>query len=174
MRRPLISPEAGVAVRAGDRHLADARSGWVDRASLAPVRRVRIGDRVGADRLISAADLHAARGRGGGPDRHGLAGEGLRGLCQRQRAAGRDCVPGRARRREVGTGPAHQPVHGEPVRPIVARTCLQHRHHGRAHCAGVSEQHRARRRAVSDRAVGRERAPDRTATIPRAADWAAI
>ena len=53
-----------------------------------------------------------------------------------------------------GSGPAHQPVHGEPVRPLVAGARLQHRAHGRGDRAGVSEQHRARRRALSGRAVG--------------------
>src|SRR6202008_5065593 len=51
---------------------------------LAPVRRVCIGDRVGADRLLSAAPIRSARCCGGGLDRHYRAVLGCRMSCQRQ------------------------------------------------------------------------------------------
>ena len=135
------------------RPLADAGSGGTHRAGLAPVRRVRRGHRVGAGGRVSAAHVDDARRRGGSAHRHDLAGAGVRRLRQRERAAGRDRVPRRAGGRQVRTGTSDQPVHGEPFRPLVARARLQHRADRRGDRAGVSEQHGARRRPLSGRAV---------------------
>ena len=154
MIEPRPARQARTALRAGARHLVRAGSGGAHRTGLAPVRDLRRVDRRGAGGRVPAPHVHDAGGGGRGDDRHALAGEGLRRLRQRERAAGGDRLSRRAGGREIGSRPAHQPVHGQPLRPVVAGARIQHRAHGRRDRAGVPEQHRARRRAVPDRAVG--------------------
>ena len=146
---------AAPAVRHRHRHLARAGAGGPHRAGVAPVRDLRRLHRGRAGRRVPAADVDHARRRGGRADRHHPGGEGLRRLREPQRAAGRHRVPGRAGGREVGARAPHQPVHGRPLRRLVARTGVQHRADRRRHRAGFPQQHGARRGAVPDRAVRR-------------------
>ena len=53
------------------------------------------------------------------------------------------CIDRRAGRGEVGPRQAHQPLHGQPLRRLVARPRLQHRAHRRGDRAGLPEQHGA-------------------------------
>ena len=167
------APEARDAFRGRARHLVLPRSGRAHGARLAPVRRLRRGHRVGADRRLPAAHgLDAGRGRHR-PDRDDQAGAGLLGLRQLERAAGGDRLHRRAGRGEVGPRQARQPLHGQPLRRLVARPRLQHRAHRRGHRAGLPEQHGARRRALPDRALRRQGGGLEARRIPRAGTWAA-
>ena len=123
---------------------------------VAPVRGLRRRHRVRAHRLLPAPDGLDDRRRDRRPHRDDHAGTGLLGLRQCQRPAGGDRVHRRAGGGEVGARPADQPLDGEPLRRLAARSCLQPRAHRRGHRAGVPQQHGARRRAVPDRAVRRQ------------------
>ena len=146
--------QARPALRAGDRHLVRAGPGRAERAGLAPLRHLHRGDRRGARGRVPAAHVDDAGRSRGGPHGHDRPGEGVQRLCQRERAAGGDRLHRRAGGRQVRPGAAHQPLHGGPVRPLVARPGLQHRAHRRGDRAGIPEQHRARRRPLPGRAVG--------------------
>ena len=148
--------QARGAFRVRARHLVLPGSGRTHGARLAPVRRLRRGHRLGADQRVPAAHGLDAGRRRHRPDRDDQAGAGLLGLRQFERAAGGDRVHRRAGGGEVGPGQARQPLHGQPLRRLVARPRLQHRAHRRGHRAGLPEQHGARRRAVPDRALRRQ------------------
>ena len=153
MTAPGCDSEAGGALRDRDRHLVLPGSGRAHGAGVAPVRGLRRGHRVGADRRVPAAHgLDARRGRRRS-HRDDHAGAGLLGFRQFERAARGGRVHRRAGGGEVGSRPAHQPLHGEPLRRLLARPRLQHRADRRGHRAGVPQQHGARRRALPDRAV---------------------
>ena len=122
-------------------------------AGVAPVRGLRRRHRVGASRRVPAPHGLDARRGGRRPHRDDHAGTGVLGFRQCERAARGGRVHRRAGGGEVGAWPADQPLHGEPLRRLVARPRLQHRADRRGHCAGVPQQHGARRRALSDRAV---------------------
>ncbi len=83
-----------------------------------------------------------------GAQQHARPGQGLRRLCQPQRAAGGGGLPRRAGGGQVRAGPAHQPEGRVAVRQVHAGPGLQHLHHRRADRPRLPEQHRARRRAL--------------------------
>ena len=122
---------------------------------LASLRHIHRRHRIGPGRSFSAPHLNDAGGGRGGSHRHAVTRAGVRRLRQRERAAGSDRVPRRPGDRQIGPRTAHQPIHGESIRPLAARHRLQHRAHGCADRSSVSEQHGARRRPLPRRAVGR-------------------
>ena len=127
-----------------------------DRAGLAPLRDLRRGHLSPSSwppfRCLTAAMLAAGAAVLTGHDR---ARQGLRRLRQRQRAPRGRGVSRRQQRREVRTRAPHQLPGGERVRAIDARAGLQHLPHRRGHRAGLPEQHRPERRALSDRPLAR-------------------
>ena len=173
MIAPGSAPEARGALRDRDRHLVRPGSGRSHGSGVAPVRGLRRGHRVGAARRVSAPHgLDARRGhRRSHRDDH--TGAGVFGFRQFERAARGGRVHRRAGGGEVGARPTDQPLHGEPLRRLLARSRLQHRADRRGHRAGVSQQHGARRRALPDRAVRGQGSGLRSPTIPRDAGSAA-
>ena len=153
MIAPGFAPEARGALRDRDRHLVRPGSGRPHGAGVAPVRGLRRRHRVGAPRRVPAPHELDARRGGRRPHRDDHAGTGVLGFRQCERAARGGRVHRRAGGGEVGARPADQPLHGEPLRRLPPRPRLQHRADRRGHCAGVPQQHGARWRALSDRAV---------------------
>ena len=153
MTQTRIESQAGGALRDRARNLVLPGPGRTHRSGVAPVRGLRRGHRVGAYRRVPAAHgLDARRGRHRS-HRDDHAGTGVLGFRQFERAARGDRIHRRAGRGEVGSRPADQPLHGEPLRRLLARSRLQHRADRRGHRAGLPQQHGARRRALPDRAV---------------------
>ena len=138
---------------------------------LAPLRHLRGGDLLRHPDRVPAADRRDAGGGRRGAHRHDHARQGLRRLRQRQRAPRGGGLSRRQQCREVRAGAAHQLPGRERLRSLHARAGLQHLPHRRGDRSGLSEQHRAQRRALSDRPVtrpgggldarGREDAPRR-------------
>ena len=131
------------------------RPGICSRSSPRPSRRC-------CSARSAAHGLDARRGRGCA-HRDDHAGTGLLGLRQLERAARGDRVHRRAGRGEVGARPADQPLHGEPLRRLLARAGLRHRAHRRGHRAGLPTATR-RAAACSSRSScpwPRARAPSR-------------
>ena len=124
---------------------------------MASVRGVCGGDLVGACWRLFAPHGLDDRGRRRRAHRDDHAGTGLLGFCEFERVASRDRIHRRAGRGEIRSRPAHQPLHGEPLRRILARSRLQHRADRRGYRAGIPQQHGTRWRALPHRAVRVER-----------------
>ena len=154
--RTRFASETRDTFRDRDRHLVCPDTSRSHRAGVASLRGLRRRHRVRAHRLFPAPDGLNDRRRDRRSHRDDHAGAGVLGLRQFQRPAGGDRVHRRAGGGEVGARPADQPLDGEPLRRLAARSCLQPGVHRRAHRAGVPQQHGARRRAVPDRALHRQ------------------
>ena len=127
---------------------------------MAPLRHLRRGHRRPSSwtafPLLTAATLAVAAAVLTGTI---IARQGLRGLRERQCTPGDRGVPRRSRRRELCTGPPHQPHRGERLRGLHAWTRLQHLSHRRGRSL-------PRSRAIPPAAACSSRSSSRLPRVP--------
>ena len=133
----LDHPQKGRSLRDRDWDLGRSGSGRAHGSSLASLRGLRRGDRVGAYRRIPAAHGVDARGGRRRSHRDDYGGTGALGFRQFECAARGDRIHRRTGGGEIGSRPTHQPFYGGSLRRILARSRLQHRADRCGHRAGL-------------------------------------